>query len=50
MIIIKHRVNLIKELKRTDKNLGVEIDLRSGPLGIYLHHDPFKRGELFRNG
>ena len=47
MIIIKHRVNLIKELKRTDKNLGVEIDLRSGPSGIYLHHDPFKKGELF---
>lgn len=47
MIIIKHRVNLIKELKKTDKNLGVEIDLRSNQSNIYLQHDPFKKGELF---
>ncbi len=47
MIIIKHRVNSIKELKKTDKNLGVEIDLRSSPSSVYLHHDPFKKGELF---
>ena len=47
MIIIKHRVNTIKDLKKTDKNFGVEIDLRSSQSGIYLHHDPFKKGELF---
>ena len=47
MIIIKHRVNTIKELKKTEKNLGIEIDLRSSPSGVYLHHDPFKKGQLF---
>ena len=47
MIIIKHRVNTIKDLKKTDKNFGVEIDLRSNQSDIYLHHDPFKKGELF---
>ena len=47
MIIIKHRVNTIKDLKKTDKNFGIEIDLRSNQSDIYLHHDPFKKGELF---
>jgi len=47
MIIIKHRVNTIKDLKKTDKNFGVEIDLRSNQSDVYLHHDPFKKGELF---
>ena len=47
MIIIKHRVNTTKDLKKTDKNFGVEIDLRSSQSNIYLHHDPFKKGELF---
>ena len=47
MIIIKHRVNTSKELKRISNNLGVEVDLRSDKNDIYLHHDPFKKGELF---
>ena len=46
MIIIKHRVNSIKELLNTSKDFGVEIDLRSNNKNIYLHHDPFKKGEL----
>ena len=46
MIIIKHRVNSIKELVNTSKDFGVEIDLRSNNKNIYLHHDPFKKGEL----
>ena len=47
MIIIKHRVNTIKDLKKTDKNFGVEIDLRSNQSNVYLNHDPFKNGENF---
>ena len=47
MIIIKHRVNTSKELKKTNINFGVEIDLRSKNKNIYLHHEPFKEGELF---
>ena len=49
MIIIKHRVNTSLELKKLNKTYGVEIDLRSSAKNIYLHHDPFKKGELFSN-
>lgn len=49
MIIIRHRVNTSKELKTIDKNFGVEIDLRSYNKDIVLHHDPFKKGEMFSN-
>ena len=47
MIIIKHRVNSSKELKRLNNDYGVEIDLRSNNKAIYLHHDPYVKGELF---
>ena len=47
MIIIKHRVNNSKELKRLNNDYGVEIDLRSNNKTIYLHHDPYIKGELF---
>ena len=47
MIIIKHRVNSINNLKKTHSKYGVEIDLRSENKKIYLHHDPFKKGTLF---
>ena len=49
MIIIRHRVNTSEELKKVSKNFGVEIDLRSNNKDIYLHHDPFKKGELLKN-
>ena len=47
MIIIKHRINNIDQLKKTPKKYGVEIDLRSNKKLIYLHHDPFKKGVKF---
>ncbi len=47
MIIVKHRVNTSKELKKVSFKLGVEVDLRSDKNQIYLHHDPFKKGETF---
>ena len=47
MIIIKHRVNKINELKKTSKNYGVEIDLRSNNKNIILNHDPYVNGEKF---
>ena len=46
MIIIKHRVNKVKQLKSTRIDFGVEIDLRSNNNKIYLHHDPFKKEKL----
>lgn len=47
MIIIKHRVNKINELKNTPIKYGVEIDLRSSNKSIILHHDPYIVGEKF---
>ena len=47
MIIVKHRVNNSKDLIKLSKKYGVEIDLRSQKKEIYLHHEPFKKGELF---
>ena len=47
MIIIKHRVNNIKQITNTPTNFGVEIDLRSDLKSIYLHHDPYKKGIKF---
>ena len=49
MIFIRHRVNSLAKLKNVPSNEGVEIDLRSKNNDIYLHHDPFKKGELFSN-
>ena len=47
MIVIKHRVNTIKGIKKTPIQYGVEIDLRSSLNSIHLHHDPFKKGVKF---
>lgn len=47
MIIIKHRVNKINELKNTPIKYGVEIDLRSSNKSIILHHDPYLDGDKF---
>ena len=47
MIIIKHRVNTIEELRKTPNNLGVEIDLRSFKDKIIIHHEPCIDGVSF---
>ena len=47
MILINHRVNSISKLLKTSVEFGVETDLRSENKKIYLHHDPFKKGESF---
>ena len=47
MILINHRVNSISKLLKTSVEFGVEADLRSEDKKIYLHHDPFKKGESF---
>ncbi len=47
MIIIKHRINKISELKKTPTKYGVEIDLRSDNKNIILQHDPFLKGDKF---
>ena len=40
-IIIKHRINAIRDLINTPQQYGVEIDLRSNNGDINLSHDPF---------
>ena len=48
MIIIEHRVNKINQIKRINKNHGVEIDIRNNLNHLYLSHDPFKKGISFK--
>ncbi len=45
MIKISHRVNTIKQLKATPKELGIEIDIRDNNKKLIVTHDPFKKGE-----
>ena len=48
MIKIKHRVNKTIDLKNTDSNLGIEVDIRSNGKNLIIHHDPFEKGEYFQ--
>ena len=47
MQIIKHRINSSDDLHKTDKEFGVEVDLRTNHNQIILQHDPFSEGEVF---
>lgn len=49
MLKILHRVNSKKELSNTPYELGVEVDIRSNKDDLYIHHDPFKKGESFED-
>ncbi len=44
MILIRHRVNVIDDIKGLAPGLGAEIDLRSRGDRIMLNHDPFADG------
>jgi hypothetical protein len=44
MLLIQHRINTLKQLKKTDTNYGIEIDVRSNKSRLFLHHDPFNQG------
>ena len=47
MIIIYHRINSIKQLKKIPYKYGVEIDIRDYKNELILNHDPFKKGDKF---
>jgi hypothetical protein len=49
MLICQHRVNSIESLKKTSTELGVEVDIRSNGLSLYIAHDPFTKGPLFED-
>jgi len=42
---VAHRINTVEELQQVPQHYGVELDLRDGPRGIHLSHDPLKAGE-----
>ena len=42
MKIVQHRVNELETLKKTQKTIGCEIDLRNHGSDIYVTHDPFR--------
>ena len=44
LIIIKHRINTVQELKNTQRNFGVEIDVRTLGADLIIQHDPFEHG------
>ena len=45
MEIIIHRINSLKNLRKIDKNYGIEIDIRSMGSDLILNHEPYKNGE-----
>jgi hypothetical protein len=47
MKLISHRRNTIAELRTTDTQYGVEVDIRSNEGKLIIHHDPFIVGESF---
>ena len=44
MIIVKHRVNTIEELQKTERKFGVEIDVRTSGADLIIQHEPFMPG------
>lgn len=47
MQIIAHRRNSIADLKSTNHNLGIEVDVRLYNSELVCQHDPLKPGDLF---
>ena len=45
MILVAHRINKSKYLKKIPKIYGIEIDVRDYLNDIIVEHDPFKKGE-----
>ncbi len=48
-ILVQHRINTIKDLCDTPINYGVEVDIREQNGDLICTHDPFKKGELFKD-
>ena len=49
MLIIRHRVNTVRELAKVPLNCGIEIDLRSRGRTLILQHEAFRPGERFED-
>tara|TARA_B100000085_G_C18378203_1_gene445237 strand:- start:159 stop:767 length:609 start_codon:yes stop_codon:yes gene_type:complete len=48
LIYVLHRINELEQLKKIPSKYGVEIDIRSEGNNLIIHHDPFKKGVLFK--
>lgn len=44
MILVAHRINTIKDLKKVDTKYGIEIDIRDNNNDLIVVHDPFTKG------
>lgn len=53
MLLIRHRINTLEDLKSVDPSMGIELDIRYEGSRLILHHDPFTTGldfeELLKN-
>ena len=49
MLIIRHRVNQISQLKSTPIQEGIEVDIYEKNGELHLTHDPFDIGERFED-
>ncbi len=47
MELIYHRRNTLEDLKSTNTDLGVEVDIRTNGDEIIIHHDPMTEGPSF---
>ena len=48
MELIYHRRNTLEDLKSTNTNFGVEVDIRTNGDEIIIHHDPMYEGPSFK--
>ena len=48
MLKILHRVNTIEQLQSVPIEFGVEVDIRSWGEKLIIHHEPFIKGESFK--
>jgi hypothetical protein len=48
-IIIRHRINTIELLKEVPSEYGIEFDIREGPDGIIVTHDPWSKHIQFED-
>tara|TARA_B100000287_G_scaffold430815_1_gene486794 strand:+ start:1135 stop:1737 length:603 start_codon:yes stop_codon:yes gene_type:complete len=48
-ILVQHRINTIQDLHDVPINYGVEVDIREQNGDLICAHDPFEKGELFKN-
>lgn len=49
MLIIRHRINTVKDLAGVSPEMGIELDLRYEGSELVLQHDAFKSGEKFED-